>query len=366
MGMQLQDMWSNTFAGVGTRTMAPGGEDEGITNFILCGLSQCYDLVLPDKYKENSKTIDVPTSIIWMIGRTQVLGYDFEDISAIQAFQKQYKLTKLSVWLSGGLPLPVIARETLTFPDNPSPNDITENMTGCEFFDMAAELGALNPANISTEMEGYLELLGIQPGGTLPEPCAPYLQVPTRVWSAEILYLSIQNTVQTGSGSWHGLRTIGEYGFDYASRADVADVGLGGNLPADAVYYLAPSPGYQLTGDHTITFQANPTSPDPAPPVKAFWSITVYGVDKFLIPSPPDFGNPELGVCNINNMNTNITAEDDGSIIIYLQYDKPSDPDANWLCAPKTDPFIMTFRAYWPDESIIDFTYDMGIVSPNE
>lgn len=73
---------------------------------------------------------------------------------------------------------------------------------------------------------------------------------------------------------------MGVYGNYYLKRAIVTQVGLGANLPEDAIYplNLADSSGKPLDGSnrYTIHFEKGAT-----PPADAFWSIT-----QNTIPSP--------------------------------------------------------------------------------
>jgi hypothetical protein len=76
--------------------------------------------------------------------------------------------------------------------------------------------------------------------------------------------------------------SLGSYGTDYVTRAVVATVALGANLPEDAVYPNARTDlmGDRLHGDkcYRLTFQR-----DNYPPVRAFWSMTAYGDNDYLI-----------------------------------------------------------------------------------
>ena len=106
-------------------------------------------------------------------------------------------------------------------------------------------------------------------------------------------------------------------------------------------------------------------SEDPSAEVEAFWSITVYDADSFLVASPDDYPNKVLGVCIFSvKRDTQYIKEDDGSVIIYLQHEMPERyPDVNWLCIPdENQEYQMTFRAYWPSVDIINFTYPMATV----
>ena len=76
--------------------------------------------------------------------------------------------------------------------------------------------------------------------------------------------------------------TMGVYGNYYLKRAIVSQLGLGANLPEDAIYplNLGDESGKPLDGanKYTITFEKGA-----APPVNAFWSITLYDQDGFQV-----------------------------------------------------------------------------------
>src|ERR1700726_1141357 len=76
--------------------------------------------------------------------------------------------------------------------------------------------------------------------------------------------------------------TMGVYGNYYLKRAIVSQVGLGANLPEDAVYplNLVDESGRPLdgTGKYVLHFDK-----DAPPPVRAFWSITLYDSDGFQV-----------------------------------------------------------------------------------
>jgi hypothetical protein len=124
----------------------------------------------------------------------------------------------------------------------------------------------------------------------------------------------------------------------------VAAFGWPANQQADAVYPLAEvdSSRQKLTGanKYTVTFEKDAT-----PPVHAFWSITMYEVDKgwWFTPnalnkfteSPRDNPKPNA----------------DGSLTLYFQNESPgADKQANWLPAPKGE-FVAMMRMYWPKET---------------
>jgi hypothetical protein len=68
--------------------------------------------------------------------------------------------------------------------------------------------------------------------------------------------------------------TMGVYGNYYLKRAIIAQIGLGANLPEDAIYpfNLADATGRPLDGanKYTLHFEKGET-----PPATAFWSVTL-------------------------------------------------------------------------------------------
>ena len=133
--------------------------------------------------------------------------------------------------------------------------------------------------------------------------------------------------------------TMGVYGNYYLKRAIVTQLGLGANLPSDAIYplNLADDTGKPLDGasNYTIHFDKSQI-----PPVDAFWSITLYDPAGFQVANPLD----RFAVSSWMPFKTN----PDGSLDLYFQNESPgADKEANWLPAPK-GPFNLTMRLYAP------------------
>jgi hypothetical protein len=133
--------------------------------------------------------------------------------------------------------------------------------------------------------------------------------------------------------------TMGVYGNYYLKRAIVSQVGLGANLPEDAIYplNLGDESGKPLDGSnkYTITFEKGA-----APPVHAFWSITLYDQEGFQV------GNVLNRFAVSSWMPFKYNA--DGSLDLYFQNASPGkELEANWLPAPK-GAFNLTMRLYAP------------------
>ena len=139
--------------------------------------------------------------------------------------------------------------------------------------------------------------------------------------------------------------TMGVYGNYYLKRAIVAQVGLGANLPEDAIYplNLADDDGKPLDGanKYMLHFDKGAT-----PPVDAFWSVTLYDADGFQVANTLN----RFAVGSWMPFKYNA----DGSLDLYFQNESPgADKEANWLPAPK-GPFNLTMRLYAPKSEALD------------
>jgi hypothetical protein len=149
--------------------------------------------------------------------------------------------------------------------------------------------------------------------------------------------------------NWTTIKNGAAFGTDYYSRTAVAKSNIFVNSERETKYFYqdADASGEQLDGNHsyTVTFAAGQT-----PPVKGFWSLTLYNQHHFF--SPNEINRYSLGTKN----KTLITAPD-GSLTIYVQSTPPEgDKRANWLPAPKEN-FVLYVRAYWPEEAALNGTW---------
>ena len=138
--------------------------------------------------------------------------------------------------------------------------------------------------------------------------------------------------------------TMGVYGNYYLKRAIITQVGLGANLPEDAIYpfNLADDTGKPLDGanKYTIHFDKGAT-----PPTSAFWSITLYDQEGFQVANP-------LNRFDVSSWMP-FSFNPDGSLDLYFQNESPgSYKEANWLPAPK-GPFNLTMRLYAPKSEVL-------------
>jgi hypothetical protein len=132
---------------------------------------------------------------------------------------------------------------------------------------------------------------------------------------------------------------MGVYGNYYLKRAMVTQIGLGANLPEDAIYpvNIADETGKPLDGANTYVLHFDKAA---IPPVNAFWSITLYDADGYQVAN----GLNRFAVSSWMPFKY----EPDGSLDLFFQNTSPgADKEANWLPAPK-GPFNLTMRLYAP------------------
>jgi hypothetical protein len=122
----------------------------------------------------------------------------------------------------------------------------------------------------------------------------------------------------------------------------VTAIGLGANRPQDAVYPTsqkdADGRAYDGANKYVMRFARGQL-----PPVRGFWSVTMYDADYFFVNSPLK----RYSISPRQSLKTN----PDGSTDLYIQKDSPgADKESNWLPAP-SGKFILMLRMYWPNEN---------------
>jgi hypothetical protein len=86
------------------------------------------------------------------------------------------------------------------------------------------------------------------------------------------------------------------------------------------------------------------------PPVKAFWSLTIYNNKSYLVDNP-------INRYSVGELTAGLKNNTDGSLDIYIQNASPgADKEANWLPAPSGD-FSLNLRLYVPEEPVLTGQY---------
>jgi hypothetical protein len=348
--MPMLSGWTDVFADPGSRTTGTGAQTYAITGPGWKG-------TLPDGVKE----IKSPTGMIWIIGRTYCTGTP-EDYKAVHVIQDEYKLVPLSAY---GKPYtPPAGKVDPSVDTKTAVRDQVNALDAEAYFKLLAELMKTNPpAPEDAPIIAKMAHIGIIPGEDFDiTELAPDVRkgLEGAPKAAQEKIMAVAEKPGKLVNGWAVLTDLGSYGTNYVVRAVVTAVGLGANLPQDAVY-----PKTQVDGDgnklngankYVLTFPKGGT-----PPVKGFWSLTMYDARYFFVDNP-------LNRYTLSPRN-DLKYNSDGSLDLYIQNASPgADKESNWLPAPEGD-FILMLRLYWPNEnppSILDGTWKPPAVTKVE
>lgn len=327
--LPMLDMWSDVFASPGWRTTGTDAAQflvtpPGWSGTVPAGMSQ----------------LPAPTPFVWIIGRTKTDGA--ADYAAVHKIQAGYTVTPLS---RVGKEAEAVSVKIDPAVDMKTPPKVqVDTMSAGDYFAYAAELLKVNPPHITDQpMLAQIKRIGIEPGKPFnldaldPDVKAALATVPKDAQALMAWKLPTLARVENG---WSmNTDTMGVYGNYYLKRAIVAQVGLGANLPEDAIYPLnvGDSNGKALDGVNKYVLHFDKGQ---QPPVNAFWSITLYDPEGFQVGNKLD----RFAVSSWMPFKTNA----DGSLDLYFQNESPGkELEANWLPAPK-GPFNLTMRLYGP------------------
>jgi hypothetical protein len=327
--LPMLDMWTDVFASPGWRTTGTRA-----ANF----------LVTPPGWSgtvpSDMTRIDAPTPIVWIIGRTKTDGPS--DYDAVHKIQAGYKVTPLSQW--GKAPVPPTVTIDPTVDMKTPPKIQVDTMSAERFFAYAAGLLKVIPPHITDEpIIAQLKKIGFEPGKSFDiqklDPAIRNALVGVPEEAQKLMEWKIPTLARVVNGWSMNTDTIGVYGNYYLKRAIITQVGLGANLPEDAIYpiNLADEMGRPLDGanKYTLHFDKGNT-----PPANAFWSVTLYDAEGFQVANP-------LNRFNLSSWMP-LRYNGDGSLDLYFQNESPgAGKEANWLPAPK-GAFNLLMRLYAP------------------
>ncbi len=330
--MQIIDAYSNTFSNIGRRTT---GTKAG--RFAIVGPD--WKGVLP----AGLKTIKSPTNTAWLIGRVFSKGRSDEDEG-----------------------IKILKQITLNSPDcNSSPcvikpvnklllDNKVENLCALDFFKIMTDLMILNPVTGNESFEKQFEHIGINQTYGFdackldPETIAGLDRAAADAFS--IISNSGKEVNPRLSNGWMIYTDVGTYKDQFLKRAFVAFTGLGANVDEEVVLSRTfnDDQGNRLSGENNYILHFNK---DQLPPVEAFWSVTIYDQNFYLVPN-------DINRYAIANYTHGLEYNNDGSLDIYIQRCPPANCKSNWLPAPKDD-FNLVLRLYQPAAKILNGTYEV-------
>ena len=339
----ILDAYTNCYHVLGTGGL--GGEEAAV-----------YTLHGPDytgEILEGSIQIALPTNMAWMMGR---LEYN-NNLSQIRETQNAFSLIPLSEY---GNPDYVLPQGTFDAENLFEPFYKIQEMPLDVFFNKFNQLAIANPGTEDDQpaLDRYAQIgVGADLVFNLNDfPLSTRQAMQSAIPSIIDKVINFRNGYTVNGWDFFD-NSLARWGTDYIFRANIALIGLGGNPVVMAVY---PTTSYDGVGNilngnnnYIIRFEDGQL-----PPAQAFWSITVYDTDGFLIPN-------EINKYAIRSKD-NFVVNNDNSIDFYLQVEPPPrELINNWLPIPK-DEFGLAMRIYRPLESVINRTWEPPPVMKND
>ena len=305
---------------------------------------------------EGMTEIKSPTNLVWIIVRTICHSpEDLENVHEIQSKMDSYTLTQYKNGTTNEKP-------DGTFDENNNfiPSQHVLSLSMQEYFDKANILLSKNPPfEADTEMVERIAKINV--GAGLNFDSSIFGESADEIWkelSAGITKRVTEGSAQfmTKNGCWSYMGApIAEFGTEYDYRALIAIMGLGANPVSVAVYPKTDidSEGNPLNGENKYVLHIEK---DEFPPTEelGFWSITIYDQDNFLIDN-------EINRYCINDR-SDLKFNEDGSLDIYIQSEKPEENLSNWLPTCEGD-FHLVLRVYLPEESVKNNTWKAPIIN---
>lgn len=340
--VQLIDAYTHNVGYIGSRTT---GNKAG--RYLIAG---------PDWKGEAPDGIDkvfpMETQFVFAVYRTQLFGA--QDMDNVRRIQAGYGVQPLSAYLEQPAPLPPPRVAWV------KPVSAEEQRTSLEFFnELSSALQFIPTHPLAAEFRAKLESVGFVPGRRFD-----WTQADPAVRDALLAGMKdgqakIDEARKRRNSSMGLFGTREDMHYDPLARALGAQVGIYANSPEEAMYtsYEADANGARLDASkqrYRLRFPKGGL-----PPVKGFWSMTMYDLPgQLLVDNPLD-----RYLINSTMLDT-LERDPDGGITLYLQKDSPGkDKESNWLPTPN-GPFFAVLRNYWPDASIVDGKWQAPKIEP--
>jgi hypothetical protein len=318
----VMDMYTNNNAVLGSRTVGGKGG-----TFVLAAPGQVAP-VLDDRTEPY--VVRTATTLVWVLARVLIDGP--EDMAAVQGALSQFTLT-------GGKPGPATPRAVSRDAD-----------TATYFTDVRALMAAYTPAVSDLRViRGSAGLLG----GSAEGLKAHAADIEAGVAEARE-FVKGGWARQTPIQGWtYPPASLGDFGQDYAFRAAIALGGLAA-LPRVEAMYLRPA------GEQNGVFLSDKPYRFSLPaevPVDAFWSLSMY---EALGDGQLFFTDNPLKRYAMGDRTKGLKRRADGGVDIWISRTDPGgEKTSNWLPAPKTGTYAVTWRGYLPKPALLNGQWRM-------
>lgn len=199
----------------------------------------------------------------------------------------------------------------------------------------------------------WFSLAGIYPGSdldSLPEEIRVELIRAEKTGMEILRNAALSGYGNTRRNSWNSpSKLIGRAGAnnEFLLRAAVQCLGgIVANDVQESVYYNTRKDSEEMdfTGNNNYEIYFPPGQ---LPKVKAFWSITMYGLDFCLVDNP-------VNRYSLGDRSPGLKYANDGGLTIYIQKNSPGkDKESNWLPSPSEE-FYIVLRCYLPEPEIYE------------
>jgi hypothetical protein len=306
---QFLDAYTNDFDYLGTRTTGSTGG-----TYLIAG---------PDwngQVPQGMTMIWSPTNLAWLINRILVKGPS--DVANVNAIQDKIIVKPLSAFQGKAATPPQQPAATTGTAANASsskqvPTKALPELiapTGIKIYDEISQAMIGNPLNPPDPvLVTKLASIGIGPGKTPSTEANVTIKTALQTGITEGQKMIDEEEVNLGTNvnGWLVNAAAGVYGTEYLFRAAITQLGLGANVGQEALYPVTytDSEGKPLSGTNNYTIHFNPGQ---TPPVKAFWSVTMYNNKSLFIDNP-------INRYKIGQYTEGLKNNTDGSLDIYIQ-----------------------------------------------
>lgn len=322
--VEMLDAYTENFINLGPRNVPAEG-----ARFMLCGPST------PAQSAEASlgaHRVDCPSDLVWLLGRVLVSGDD--DVDAAREFMAQFRLTgsgarpaSVNLWREGGDPaLDFFANLISGLDEFPSPEP------GADLAPLLTALGwkrgdADAPQRANARVQQGLQM----------------------AWREGMALIEAHSRSQTRK-AWGYSTQLGRWQGRLMMRAATALKGLGALCGEETIYAMSDfdAMGEPLSGEHRYVLRFPPGQ---LPPADAFWSVSMYGEDRFFVDHP-------ARRYAVGDRTAGLEFDADGSLTLPIQHEQPTALRANWLPAPRGR-FYLILRLYHPRPEFLAGRYDI-------
>lgn len=340
---QLIDLYTHNFAYLGTLTSGNKAGKYLIANQSWKG----------EKPEGIDAVIRSETDIFFVVVRTQLMHKN--DLENVKRIQGEYQAQVLSAYLGVGAPGTALTNDFSKWNEG-------DQFTSASFNYLDAMLGLLEPLSEEKALMERFARLGIGTGKGFDIDRFDEDTQKTIEQGAKDGFEAMESFIKEvegdplASAKIFGTREFlkksakENYPLEdfYILRAAAAHIGVYGNSGAEAIYptYLSDSDGNPpdtAENKYTITFQKGAL-----PPVKAFWSLSMYNARTQLF-----IHNPLNRYLLNSSMKDDFVYGENGSLTLYVQKESPGETlEANWLPAPD-GPMYMVLRLYGPEDAAL-------------